>query len=90
LSLKRTGPFFSSVDANVTGALERSGAPPAANATTSRLGALAREVNRTRFKFGELTDFGAPLLTTGVELGCSPFRPLGVLVLGNFWSLAGV
>src|SRR5881392_2466758 len=45
LSLKRTGAFFSSLDANTSGALERSdGAASRANATSSRLGDAARAV----------------------------------------------
>src|SRR6476659_3388423 len=75
LSLKRTGAFFSSLDAKVTGALERIGAPPVAKATTSRFGALAREVKRTRFKFGELVDFGAPLFAVDEVAWTSPVRP---------------
>src|SRR5690349_20101082 len=75
LSLKRTGAFLSSLDANVTGALERSGAPPAAKATTSRFGALGRDVNRTRFRFSELADFAGALLAIGAG-GCrSAVRP---------------
>src|SRR5687768_17791347 len=48
LSLNRTGALFSSVDANVSGALECSGDRPPAKAITSRFGAIAREVSLTR------------------------------------------
>src|SRR5436190_22026185 len=45
LSLKRTGEFFSSLDANTSGALDRSeGAAPRAKATNSREGDAARAV----------------------------------------------
>src|SRR4029078_3762091 len=89
LSLKRTGEFASSVDAKVTGALECSGAPAVAKATTSRLGALARAVNRTRLRLTELAGLVPALFAIDAGAGCSAFPPEVPFPDGSFSSVVG-
>ena len=72
LSLKRTGAFFSSLDANTSGALDRSdGAAPRANATSSRVGDAARAVYL--------------ILLAADDVGCALFA---VVVLGSCFCVS--